>query len=222
MPALSADGRFLAWLSPGAAAGSGNQVWRADVDTGTVVLVSVGADGSSEANGNSKFVALSADGRYVAFASLADNLVPGDTNGAKDVFLRDVVTGQTLLVSRTPDGAPGAGWSLQPFFSANGRSLFVLSYAPDLAPGDYNQAVDLFKVEIVADSGLLLVIQRNLTTGQAQLLWNAQPGKSYAVEFKDDLAAGWTRLPGEFTGDAPVEVNPAASERRFFRVVGLP
>ncbi len=117
-PSLSADGRSVAWTSPSSPSRAVNQVWRADVDAGTIMLVSVAPDGITEGNGNSKFASLSADGRYVAFASLADNLVADDTNGAMDVFLRDLQTGRTLLVSRTPSGAPGGGWSLRPFFSA--------------------------------------------------------------------------------------------------------
>lgn len=221
-PVLSAEGRFVAWLAPGADS-STYQVWRADVDAGTVALVSVAADGTSEANGTCRHAALSADGRYVAFASLADNLVANDANRAMDVFLRDLQTGRTLLLSRTPGGEAGHGWSLRPFFSADGRSLFFLSHAPDLAAGDFNQAADLFKVEILGNgTGPLLVLQRNLTTGRAQLLWSGLAGKRYAVEFTDEMGTAWTRLPGEFTAGEPVEVDPTASARRFFRVVELP
>lgn len=221
-PVLSADGCHLVWLSPDSRLGTTNQVWHADVETGTVTRVSVAPDGVTEANENSKYPAVSVDGRYVAFASTASNLVPFDANGVKDVFLRDLQTGQTLLLSRTPAGASGDGWSSQPFFGADGRCLFFLSHAPDLSPGDYNQAVDLFKVEIVADSALLVVLQRNLATGETRLLWNAQAGKTYGVEFTDNLATGWSRLPGEFTTEAQVDVNPAAGHRRFFRLLELP
>jgi Tol biopolymer transport system component len=149
--------------------------------------------------------------------------VANDGNKAMDVFLRDLQTGRTLLLSRTPSGDAGHGWSLRPFFSADGRSLFFLSHAPDLAAGDFNEAPDLFKVEILSNgTGPLLVLRRNLTTGRAQLLWSGSPGKRYAVEFTDEVGAGWTRLPGEFAAGEPVEVDPTASARRFFRVVEMP
>lgn len=217
---LSADGRYVAWSGPGSGTNSATQVWRADASTGSVVLVSVSSDGSGEGNGNSKYAALSPDGRYVAFASLADNLAPGDFNGAKDVFLRDMETGVTLLLSRNPEGTPGSGWSLKPFFSADGRSLFYLSHAPNLAPGDLNESVDLYQVEIQSgDSDLLVVIERNLATGQAWLTWNAEPGMQYGIEFKADLdAAVWQRVPGEFTGETPVAVDTTVGTRRFIRV----
>jgi Tol biopolymer transport system component len=194
-PALNADGRYVVWAAPTSPANPTHQVWRADVDSGAVTLVSVAADGVSEGNGDSTHAALSADGRYVAFASLASNLVANDTNNAKDVFLRDLQTGQTLLVSRSPLGAPGRGWSFRPFFSADGRSLFFLSQAPDLAAGDLNQSVDLFKVEIVG-SGPLVVIRRQLNTGRAELMWNGAPGKTYAIEHTDQLGACRTFFEG--------------------------
>ncbi len=221
---LSADGRFAVWVSPGLTRVSPTQVWRADADNNRVELVSVATDGASEGNGNSKSAAISADGRYVAFASLADNLVSEDTNGAQDVFLRDTQTGETLLLSRTPAGGAARGWSLQPFFSADGRSLFFLSHAPDLAAGDYNQAVDLFKVEIrQGDPNLLAVIRRNVTIGQVELLWNAQPGRRYRIKFKDDLGASvWQDVPDTFTGEAPVPVSVQGNPSRYFRVAEVP
>lgn len=217
-PALSADGRYVVWTSPGSGSNALHQVWRADVDAGTVALVSVGPDGASQANGNSKSAVISADGRYIAFASLADNLVANDANGAKDVFLRDTQTGQTLLVSRTPAGVAGHGWSLEPFFSEDGRSLFFLSHAPDLAARDANQAVDLFKVEILSDTGPLLVIERNLTTGRVHLRWSGAPGQTYALEYADQLGTAWMRLPGEYTGEVVVEVDTSVATRRFHRL----
>lgn len=217
-PALSADGRYVAWISPGASPDSVNQVWRAEVDSGAVTLVSAAVDGTSEGNGLSKSAVLSADGRYVAFASLADNLVANDTNAAKDVFLRDVQTGQTLLVSHSRSGTSSHGWSHDPFFSADGRSLFFLSHAPDLAARDANQAVDLFKVEILADSRPLLVIRRNLATGQAQVLWSGAPGKTYRLETTEALGTAWTSRPGEYTGNAVVEVDSGEAGRTFYRL----
>jgi Tol biopolymer transport system component len=224
--AFSEDGRFLVWqaLSTVLPLTPFYQVWRADLDSGAVVLASVAPNGSDEGNGSSKQAAVSPDGRFVAFASLADNLVPGDANRARDVFLRDLETGRTLLVSRTPAGSPGDGWSLRPFFSRDGRCLFFLSHAANLAPGDHNHAVDLFKVSLLnVRTGSLLVLQRNLTTGQARLLWTATPGKSYRVQFKDDLnEADWQSLTGSFAGDTPVDVGATVGASRFFRLVELP
>lgn len=215
---LSANGRRVVWASPGTEPGSPTQAWCAEVETGEVQLVSVAQDGISPGNGNSKFTAISADGRYVAFASRADNLVPDDGNGAKDVFLHDLQAGRTLLLSRSGSGRAGAGWSLRPFFSADGRHVFFLSHAPDLVSGDFNQSVDLFQVEILSETGPLLVIQRELTTGRATLLWSGSSEQRYVIEYTDELGGEWTVLPGEFTGNATVDLESAGLARRFFRM----
>ena len=69
-----------------------------DLVNGTNILVSISADGGC-ANGVSGESAMTPDGRYVAFASTASNLVPGDANGIQDIFVRDLVTGVTTLAS---------------------------------------------------------------------------------------------------------------------------
>ena len=70
---------------------------------GTTVRVSVAAGGGDTAS-NSNWPSASADGRYVTFSSWADNLVPNDTNDNSDIFVRDLVTGTTRLVSAASDG----------------------------------------------------------------------------------------------------------------------
>src|SRR5262245_10660255 len=72
--------------------------------------VSVASNGS-QANGPSFSPAVSMDGRFVAFHSDATNLVPGDTNGVRDVFVRDLATGATTRVSVASDGTPANGAS---------------------------------------------------------------------------------------------------------------
>ena len=82
--------------------------------------------------------AISADGRFVAFISDATNLVPGDTNGRYDVFVRDRQTGTTRRVSVGPGGVQGNGDSFDPAISADGRFVAFDSYATNLVPGDTN------------------------------------------------------------------------------------
>jgi Tol biopolymer transport system component len=88
--------------------------------------------------------AISADGWYVAFVSESGNLVEGDDNGAADVFVRDLVTNRTVLVSRSRFGGSPAGSSLQPSISADGQVIAFTSSAPDLVPGDSNGTLDVF------------------------------------------------------------------------------
>ena len=117
-PAISADGRFVMFQStatnlvPGAANGRyWSDVFVHDRQTGTTERVSVASDGTQE-NVSSHSPAMSANGRFVAFDSFASNLVPGDTNGANDVFVHDrgapaAVTTTVNFDTPAPPGGPG-------------------------------------------------------------------------------------------------------------------
>src|SRR5439155_614398 len=95
-------------------------------------------------NGDSTDVALSADGRFVAFTSAAPDLVAGDTNGGKDVFVGERQTGGTERVSVDSAGNQGNGESIDVALSADGRFVAFTSVAPDLVTGDTNGAMDVF------------------------------------------------------------------------------
>ncbi|WP_436528158.1 hypothetical protein [Actinoplanes sp. HUAS TT8] len=146
--ALSADGRYVLFdaeatnLVPGDTNGF-SDVFLHDRATGRTTRVSVAGDGG-QANHLSRSPAISDDGRYVAFESFAGNLVPGDTNGFSDVFLRDRRTGQTTLVSRTRAGTPGQGNAFAPSISADGRLIAFMSDAPGLVAGDDDALVGVF------------------------------------------------------------------------------
>src|SRR3989454_679011 len=105
--------------------------------------VSVDSAGS-EGNGASTGVALSADGRFVAFTSVATNLVAGDTNGVLDVFVHDRQTGMTERVSVDSAGSEANGASTGVALSADGRFVAFTSVAPDLVAEDTNGAADVF------------------------------------------------------------------------------
>ncbi len=145
---LSADARCVAFLSysdnlvPNDS-NTGEDVFVRDVPNGTTTRVSVASDGT-EANDWSAEESLSEDCRFVAFTSAASNLVPDDTNGATDVFLHDLSTGETTLVSRATDGTPGNGTSRTPMLSGDGRYLAFVSSADNLVPGDTNAWTDVF------------------------------------------------------------------------------
>lgn len=107
-PSISADGRFVAFLSSASNLVSGDtngfdDVFVRDRQTGTTGLISKGLGGAA-ANGSSNSPSISADGRYVAFSSLASNLVSGDTNGGTDVFVYDRQTAAIILASVAADG----------------------------------------------------------------------------------------------------------------------
>jgi len=105
--------------------------------------VSVDSDGN-EANEHSRIPSISFDGRYVAFESKASNLVPGDTNGFWDVFVKDRRTGQTTRVSVSSDGGEANDWSFGPSISGDGRYVAFQSNASNLVAGDTNWRCDVF------------------------------------------------------------------------------
>jgi hypothetical protein len=146
--AISADGRYVAFesyasnLMPGDTNGV-RDIFVHDRQTGQTNRVSV-ASGGIQSNNFSELASISADGRYVAFYSGASNLVPGDTNGAGDVFVHDRQTGQTSRVSVASDGMQGNSGSLAPSISADGRYVAFHSIASNLVPGDTNGATDVF------------------------------------------------------------------------------
>jgi Tol biopolymer transport system component len=102
-------------------------------------LVSVNAAGTAAGGGPSSAPVLSPDGTTVAFVSGAPDLVAGDGNGLEDVFVRDLASGTTTLVSATGDGTgSGNGASSQPAFSPDGELVVFTSFASDLGPADGN------------------------------------------------------------------------------------
>ena len=150
--AASADGRYVVFSSSAnnLAAGDTNvwdDVFLRDMQAGTTTLLTAGA------NGWSFDPSISADGRFVVFASSANNLVPGDINGTDDVFLRDLQTGTTALLT-----AGANGGSFDPSVSANGRYVLFSSWASNLVPGDANGQVDIFLRDLQAGTTTLLSV----------------------------------------------------------------
>jgi Tol biopolymer transport system component len=94
--------------------------------------------------------ALSSNGRYVAFESVASNLVPGHTNGELHVFVRDRLSGTTTLVSQSTGGAQGNGVSSSPSISDDGRIVAFQSEADNLVGNDTNADQDVFVRDLMA------------------------------------------------------------------------
>jgi Tol biopolymer transport system component len=109
---------------------------------GTTEIVSI-VNGQA-ANGDSRYPAISNDGRFVTFYSLALDLAPNDGNGVGDVFLFDRQNGMMTAVSLTAQGQVGDGESRNPSISGDGRFVAFESLATDLAANDGNNASDIF------------------------------------------------------------------------------
>ncbi|HYH27952.1 MAG TPA: hypothetical protein VEA19_04140, partial [Actinomycetota bacterium] len=114
-----------------------------DRERGRTSLVSISSE-EEQGDGGSGWPSVSDDGRYVAFSSEAKNLVPGDTNSRRDIFVRDLVAGRTERVSIATDGTQANNVSVQAAISANGRYVGFVSDASNLVPGDSNIAPDVF------------------------------------------------------------------------------
>ena len=157
-PAISADGRYVAFESYDSlfVAGDTNgtsDIFVKDLATGAVVRASIASDGA-QANAGSGNASISADGRYVAFESFASNLVAGDANGQKDIFVKDLLTGTVTRVSSDSGGTQSNDFSYNPALSPDGGRVAFGSSASNLVTGDTNGQQDVFVAAIPAgDAG---------------------------------------------------------------------
>ena len=147
-PDISDDGRLVAFYSFATNLVTGDtnnapDVFVHDLVSGVTERASVDSAGV-EGNGRSLLPAISRDGHFVAFYSLATNLVAGDTNGSDDVFVHDRQSGATVRVSVDSGGTQGNGSSLRPAISGDGCIVTFDSSASNLVAGDTNNTSDVF------------------------------------------------------------------------------
>jgi Tol biopolymer transport system component len=147
-PDLTPDARYIVFedTASNLVAGDTNgtvDIFVRDRTLGTTTRVSVG-DGGAEGNGDSRGPCISADGRWVAFASTSSNLVPGDANGVQDIFVKDLQTGAIEIASLDSFGAPSDGDSFFPACSSDGRFIVFMSLGTTLVAGDTNGQRDIF------------------------------------------------------------------------------
>jgi Tol biopolymer transport system component len=146
-PAVSADGRFVAFASdasnlvPGEPIDSASDVYLRDVQTGTTEGISTASTGILR---HSAAPAITPDGRFVAYHSWDSGLVPGDTNDRYDVFLLDRMSGVLERVSVNSAGVEGNSDSTSPSISSDGRYVAFTSDADNLVTGDGNFDIDVF------------------------------------------------------------------------------
>jgi Tol biopolymer transport system component len=140
---ISTNGRYVAFSSdadnlyPAATNGFRN-IFVRDMFNGNNILVSAGGNGISDNP------SISGDGRYVAFASYATNLVNGDTNNSQDVILRDLANNTNILVSASTTGGFGNDNSSSPTVSTDGKYVLFTSLAGNLASGSVGGAQNLY------------------------------------------------------------------------------
>jgi hypothetical protein len=196
---FSGDGRFLSYVG---LVSKTNQVYLYDFQTGTNILISRSFNSTNAANGSSDSPDISPDGRFVAYRSSATNIVPGDSNGAPDVFLYDRVTGATTLLSvsrfanQTADNR-----SLRPVFCGDDQTLFFESWASDLTTNDFNHNSDVFAYSLYS-SNTIPPFSAGIVSPAAPglpptITWPVVQGKFYQAQFKDRLTDPfWQSLNG--------------------------
>jgi Tol biopolymer transport system component len=205
---MSADGRLVAFesMASNLVPGDTNNCWDVfvhDRQTGATTRVSVASDGS-QGNAESRHPSISADGRYVAFDSLASNLVAGDTNARRDVFLHDRQTGATSRVNVASDGTQAEGYSGWPGLSADGRYVVFESGAPNLTPGDANERLDVFLHDRQAAQTTRVSVASDGTQGNGDSQAASLSADGRYVAFRSDAA---NLVPGDTNGEGDVFVR---------------
>jgi len=152
---VTPDGRYVAFISEASNLVPGDtndvaDVFVRDRAAGTTERISIATDGT-EGDGRCDFTpAISDNGRFIAFASFADNLVADDTNGVFDIFLRDRKKGTTKRLSVSTAGVQANNFNVTPSISADGKVIAFMSAADNLLatgpgiPGDTNGLFDIY------------------------------------------------------------------------------
>jgi Tol biopolymer transport system component len=187
VPSASDDGRLIAFTSgaDNLVPGDGNGVFDVFVRdrlAQTTERVSVASDGT-EANGGSFGFKISANGRFVVFASLASNLVSGDGNALGDVFVHDRETGETERVSRAIDGGDPDGQSGVASISDDGRFVSFSSFATNLVDDDGNNELDVFVFDRESDTTERISVSASGGDSDADSTYSAISGDGRFIAF---------------------------------------
>ena len=177
-PTMSSDGRYIAYRLASdfhpADTNRVSDIYLLDRTTGTHRVVSAASNGRL-GNGHSQSPAISADGRYVTFESVATNLVAKDTNRSSDVFRRDLRTGKTIRVSVRNNGKQIATGSYSASVNANGRHVVFESYGSNIANPKTGGWGQVYVRALDGSYPALLAKTRAFAT-------SVRPGKSFAIK----------------------------------------
>ena len=211
---LSGNGRYLAFSTSGTDVVPGDTNGKSDIFVrelvlGTTVRANVSSSGA-QANNNCFDPAISADGRYVGFTTLATNLVSPPTNGAGHVFVKDLLTGAVSLKSVSSTGVPNNNFSQRVVLSADGSVTVWTSATDVLVPGDTNDAYDVFARECrVTKPTSWCLAQANSLGCPATVVFHGEPsvsaGSGFAIGAKNIL----NQTPGLlFYGTSGADLKP--------------
>ncbi|MCP3997784.1 MAG: hypothetical protein GY722_22385 [bacterium] len=198
-PAVSADGSVIAYFSAASNLIPSDtndtfDVFVHDVAAGTTRLVSA-ATGGVQGNDFSQDPAISADGSTITFASASTNLVPGDTNGAWDVFMYDVATAATTRISVDSGGIQGNDESGSAMINADGSIITYHSEATNLVAGDTNGQQDIFMYDVATATTTRISVADDGTQADAGCLFPSITADATTVVYQStagNLVAGDT------------------------------
>lgn len=199
-PSISSGGRYVAFTSRATnlVAGDTNNnqdIFAHDTQTGTTTRVNVDSSGTEGIGGDSFNPAISADGRYVAFASRAYNLVADDLGVLYDIFVHDLQTGTTTQVSVDSSGNQGNDDSLYPSISTGGRYVAYSSFADNLVADDTNGTHDVFVHDTQGGTTSRISVNASGVEGNNTSIGStiSSDGRYVAITSKaDNLVAGDT------------------------------
>jgi Tol biopolymer transport system component len=234
---VSRDGRFVLFNSSAndlvATDNSrfGLDVFLHNLNSGTTILVSANLDGSGGSD-NSFAGQVSTNGNYVVFESDATDLVPGDTNGVRDVFVRDVQAGTNILASVAADGGAANGGSSSPVMTPDGRYVAFISSATNLvAGGDTNKCPDVFVRDLV--SGITTLVSVGATGSSSSMATLSITPDGRYVAFASSAKGLAGGVPASATNEIYVRdlvsnatiwasVNASSMAGVFFNISDLP
>ncbi len=202
-PALSSNGRWLSFLSYASNLVPQDtnhvaDVYQTDTQSGQIKRISINAKGF-QINAPAHHPSMSADGRFIAYSSSADNLIPFDSNSFEDVFIYDQIKNETILVSIAKDGAAADADSFDASISPNGCCVAFISYASNLTKADDNNLADLFVRDF-------------------------KEGKTYRIPAFENQPIRWnpsTSTDGRFIVTHPADINAAVYDRQTGQSIRL-
>ena len=165
LPSLSPDGRYIAFVSTSTNllsvpdTNGKTDIYLRDLKTGTTTRVSLAPNGGATDDGSYN-PSISSDGMFVAFASDATNLVDGDSNGKRDVFVRNMLTGETKQVSLADPNIKPNGHSDYPAISPSGEYIVFQSTASNLVNNDQNGKTDVFMRDMFEKKAYVPAVMR--------------------------------------------------------------
>lgn len=207
-PSISGDGSKIVFWSTATNLVSGDtnndaDIFVHDLTRGTTTRVSVGSNGN-QSNGSSWQPSLSADGTKIAFESSASNLVSGDTNKVKDIFVRDLTTGTTTRVNVDNNGNQSNGEVDFPRLSGDGSKVAFDSYASNLVSGDTNGTVDVFVRDLTTNQLTYVNVSSNGTKGNKFSSYSSLSADGTKVSF---ISSSTNLVPGGANNSAQVYVR---------------